>query len=256
MWKAIAASIRGSSHEDSGAPCQDASGFSVIHDPQGNRLVIAVADGAGSSARSDEGAKTAVHAAMEAISKRSSLGHLSCVVSGESAVREAVAEARQALEDLANSPADLGDFACTLLVVVAGPAWWASAHIGDGGVVVELAEGMQVASWPQQGRYANETNFLTGEHWEGHVRANSESAAPTSVVVFTDGLQHLVLDYQTRQPEPRFVRPLARAVRDSTDSAVLHEQLSEFLRSERIRERTDDDVTLVVAVVEVVGATE
>ncbi|HEX2204420.1 MAG TPA: protein phosphatase 2C domain-containing protein, partial [Longimicrobium sp.] len=63
-WHVLAASVRGTSHERSGTPCQDAHGWVVT---PGGALAAAVSDGAGSSPRSDEGARWAVDAALRTL---------------------------------------------------------------------------------------------------------------------------------------------------------------------------------------------
>ena len=52
-WRALGASVRGTSHEKTGQPCQDAHCLELL--PDGS-LVAAVADGAGSAALGEVGA--------------------------------------------------------------------------------------------------------------------------------------------------------------------------------------------------------
>jgi hypothetical protein len=53
MWQVIGASTQGTSHIRVGSPCQDAHGHHVLE----NCVIAVVADGLGSAAKSDEGAK-------------------------------------------------------------------------------------------------------------------------------------------------------------------------------------------------------
>ena len=53
-WQATAASVRGTSHEKTGQPCQDAHRWEIL---PGAILVAAVADGAGSASLGDMGAQ-------------------------------------------------------------------------------------------------------------------------------------------------------------------------------------------------------
>ena len=64
VWKAVAASVAGTSHARTKQPCQDASYCRVV---DGNTLIGAVADGAGSARLGGEGAQVAARAAVEAI---------------------------------------------------------------------------------------------------------------------------------------------------------------------------------------------
>src|SRR5688572_17030964 len=57
IWRVVAASVRGTGHEKTNLPCQDAHGWEDI---EGGWLVAAVADGAGSAPLAQEGAEVAV----------------------------------------------------------------------------------------------------------------------------------------------------------------------------------------------------
>jgi hypothetical protein len=59
----------------------------------------------------------------------------------------------------------------------------------------------------------------------------------------TDGLQLVAFDLSTGMPHAPFFTPFFAFAAGDGDA----EQLAEFLGSERVGERTDDDVTLVVA---------
>ena len=60
-------SVRGPMHYENGLPCQDASAFDIIHP---HSVVIAVADGLGSAARSDVGAEAAVRGGCAYLRRR------------------------------------------------------------------------------------------------------------------------------------------------------------------------------------------
>ncbi len=65
-WRCAYASVTGSSHERTGTPCQDAGLCRVVRSPGGASILLAVAsDGAGSAARSADGARLAVDLFME-----------------------------------------------------------------------------------------------------------------------------------------------------------------------------------------------
>jgi serine/threonine protein phosphatase PrpC len=65
-WRVLGASVVGVSHVAHGTPCQDAHAHRLL---PGGLLAVAVADGAGSASRSDEGAKAAVEAALDALER-------------------------------------------------------------------------------------------------------------------------------------------------------------------------------------------
>jgi hypothetical protein len=64
----------------------------------------------------------------------------------------------------------------------------------------------------------------------------------------TDGLQRLALDFTARTPHLPFFQPLFAALRAAPDVESLAGPFREFLDSQRINERTDDDKTLVLAI--------
>ena len=67
------------------------------------------------------------------------------------------------------------------------------------------------------------------------------------VAVISDGLQMLALKMPRGVPHEPFFSPLFRFVAEVDDEAVAAEQLESFLRSQRVRDRTDDDLTLLLA---------
>ncbi len=71
-WRVRGASIQGYGHLRDGLPCQDAYRHRAVPVavPEGDVHVLAVADGAGSRARSAEGAAMAVGMATELLSAR------------------------------------------------------------------------------------------------------------------------------------------------------------------------------------------
>lgn len=138
------------------------------------------------------------------------------------------------------------DLASTLLLAVLAPRFTWIVQVGDGAVVGMLpgVDSPQLACWPQQGEYANQTHFVADADAQPVV---VRWPASDALAVLTDGLQHLALYSATRSAHPGFFAPLWQALR-AHDPARLAPQLSAWLASAAIAERTDDDVTLVLAV--------
>ena len=100
-----------------------------------------------------------------------------------------------------------------------------------------------VLSWPAQGDYANETDFLTSDDGLARVRYSYDLPPIDAVALFTDGLQHLLLDYRTQTAHlPFFDRALAR-LHDpqSVGDHAASDALAQYLASEPVRARADDD---------------
>lgn len=203
------ATVAGPLHIERGIVCQDAHACKALGEKM---LAIAVADGLGSARRSDLGAKTAVSAAMRMLAGR--LAAESEELSEEEAahlVRATAQSARTALESLAGEEGDeLRTFACTLIVILASEASVVVAHIGDGGVVAAMADGLKVVSSPGAAEYANEVVPLTSEHWESALRVSYCREDISCLAAFTDGCQRAALRRVAKVREESFA-PISNA---------------------------------------------
>ncbi len=247
VWQVVAASVTGASHEKAELPCQDAHCWRELPD---GYLAIAVADGAGSAALADVGAIVAARAAVDCVAERSK--NLAGADSAEEARQIATAALRAAHaaveSEAAAREADIRELATTLIVVVAGPNRVAAAQVGDGAVVVAGANGrLRALTRPPEGEYANETIFLISPTALETVQVETWSVPVTHVAVFSDGLQRLALNLPKGTPHAPFFAPLFRFVATAADGAEATQQLYTFLKSPRITERADDDLTLLLA---------
>jgi len=248
-WRVVAASVTGACHAKTASPCQDAHHWAQLPD---GVVVAAVADGAGTAALGEVGAALAARTAVEIM--RSSLA--ACGLPGcddEQPWREllmvAVRAARQAVEALAaQRKAAVRDLATTLVLVVAAPQMVAAAQIGDGAIV--LGDGMGeliTLTVPKSGEYINETMFLVSPGALDQMQVALWRGVPAHVAAFTDGLQMVALKLPEGTPHAPFFDPLFRFVANATEEAEARGKLVDFLSSPRIRERTDDDLTLLLA---------
>ena len=233
-WRAMAASVVGSGHRVRDIGCEDASAVVVTDD---GTLLVAVADGAGSARLAAEGSHRAVDAAMSALGAGLEL----CDV---------LAEARRALEPTAEESDDgvaFGDRATTLLVVRASTRSGEieTAQVGDGALVVRSEGGLEVLAADVKGEYLNETCFLTSDRWAEEARVSRRPLEGVDgLAALTDGLQLVALDLATGAPHAPFFAPFFDFVATNGEVAALEN----FLGSDRVAERTDDDVTLAIAV--------
>src|SRR6476646_5950175 len=209
-WRVLGASVAGSSHRRSGRGCEDTHAYRPL--PNGS-LLLAAADGAGSAARSAEGAAVAVRAALDG-------AEAALVASGQpdhdlawrALLEAALRAARAALESLteasgvgppgslaaASIPSGLGDFATTLLLAVVTEHWLAAVQVGDGAIVLWAADDeltMLTEPRPGDAEYLNETTFVTSpEYLEQAQFAVQQRDAPRGLALLTDGLQLLALN--------------------------------------------------------------
>jgi hypothetical protein len=226
----VCASVAGSSHRARGEPGQDAV---LVRSMRDGAVVVAVADGAGSAPLAAEGSTLAVAAAVAAVE----MGF---------ALEDAFAVAHEALGD---DDAARASRATTLLVAVLDDDAAHVAQVGDGFVVVQRGDVLDVAVPAPPREYLNETTFLSSARWEDELRVDVlDGDGVDAVALSTDGLQLVALDLAQQgggAPHPGFFQPLLAwaAGEDPSD-----DELEAFLASERVAERTDDDVTLALVV--------
>ena len=232
-WRVFGESVVGVAHERVGDECEDHHRIGCTAD---GKLVVAVADGAGSAECGGLGAATAVEGALAAAAASS----MSC----RETVRASMVAARAAVERAATG-SRLDRFATTLILLVADSAGFAIGQVGDGFAVAVDPSGLALGfSTPQRGEFANDTAFLTGAAPHEIERVDEWSGPVAGVAVLSDGLQRLALQLPAATPHGPFFDRIFR-LRELADDAIAA-QLSGFLRSSRVRERTVDDLTLVV----------
>jgi hypothetical protein len=246
-WRVIAASVCGTRHERKGQPCQDTHCWHVLPE---RVLAAAIADGAGSAPLGEVGAAVAARAGMEAI-----VTHVAQPwwpehdKHWELLLRDALKAARTAIEVEATArEVAMSDLATTLILVAATPEGISAAQVGDGAVVVSKSEGSIIAlTSPEGGDYVNETTFLSASTALDTAQVIMWRGGIAHVAVFSDGLQLLALKMPGGVPHVPFFSPLFRFAASATDKERAQEQLMTFLRSPRVRQYVDDDLTLLLA---------
>jgi hypothetical protein len=239
MWKLVYGSVRGTSHVQSGQPCQDHCAGSVV----GTVVVAACSDGAGSAELSHLGSGCAVERLLDEATQ--SLGD---IAPGREAIEAWVDAVRaRVLEEASAKGVPPRQMACTLLGAVVGDAWGAFVQIGDGAIVFDGEAGYELAFWPDNGEYANTTRFLTDEDYREHLRIEIVDRRVSELALLTDGLQMLALDFALGRVHSPFFAPLFRTVRNGPAEDMLRASLVEFMDSNRVNDRTDDDKTLLLA---------
>ncbi|MHC1740057.1 MAG: PP2C family serine/threonine-protein phosphatase [Anaerolineaceae bacterium] len=246
IWKSTGVSVIGTSHVKIGKPCQDSHAIQSLNN---GCLIGVVADGLGSAEKSEIGSKLAVQTAMAVLGA----GLIVCIPESDEAwqalLSKAFFEARAALEaEAANLKLELRDLGTTLICFIAANGNIAIGQIGDGAVVVQFTNGtLATVSSPQRGEFANETVPLTMDNALQRVCYHVQPAQIKNIAAFSDGLQNLALVTATYEPFAPFFTPLFDYLAATADTAVMPAKLQDFLSSERICGRTDDDKTLLLA---------
>jgi hypothetical protein len=246
-WRVFAAAAVGSGHLEAGLPCQDA----FAHARAGEVLAAAVCDGAGSASHSQVGSARFAQALVTALAARVEAGEDLCGADPAplaDAAQLAVSAERSALRALADEQGlELNAFAATLVAALLGPDGGWFLHVGDGVGVAEDADGATLAlSLPENGEYANETWFLTGEEWNGHLRLTAIPAGVATLALMSDGAAPFVMAKGNDALFRPFVDPVVRFLASGDEDAG-SAGLAATLGDARTHAITGDDKTLLVA---------
>jgi hypothetical protein len=144
------------------------------------------------------------------------------------------------------------EYACTFVAAIIDMEQSVFAQIGDGGIVIldsEIEDSYKTVFWPQQGEFANQTNFLTDAKAEANLMFKTIGRTVKEIAVFTDGMQSLVLNEEIKNAHGLFFKPIFAALRkaEAGCAEALQNGMVDYLMSSRVTERTDDDKTLIFA---------
>lgn len=248
-WRVVAASEIGTSHVANGSACEDSCWAQADVLPTGQPLLsIFVSDGAGSAAKGGEGAELAIQAAADFVAKKLKQGEFGL---SDALATELVTFVRERIYGKAEADSlKARDFACTFLGLLSSPMGTLVLQIGDGGVVLDVGAGLELAVVPMGGEYANMTHFVTDEDAISVLVTKTYVDPALRVAAFSDGLQRLALNMAANTPHEPFFAPffsgLAKATPEQEDQ--LQAALVRFLGGAAVNERTDDDKTLALAV--------
>jgi serine/threonine protein phosphatase PrpC len=252
-WRVAVATAAGASHSRDNTPNQDAVAHRLVEVGHGQVVVVAVADGAGSAPRSDEGSQIAVEAAVATIVD--SINKRPAAVFGErqaeSLARDAIKQAKIEVERYGrrhNVPAR--ELASTLIVAFASDELVTAAQVGDGAVIAfdSRAGAAITLCAAHTGEYANETTFITSRT-RPHKIADVGHASGydyDALALITDGLQNLALKMPEREAFMGFWNPMLNDLAQSADTEAVSERLHSFISSGRVQSRTSDDVTIAI----------
>jgi hypothetical protein len=252
-WKITGSSVTGRSHADRGESGQDRHRAGCVRIGDNEYFIGIVADGAGSTTNGGQGAEIACGCMYSRITEAlRTTADLSCITDGE--IRDWIGASRAAIAaEAVAKERRIKDYACTLLGAVAGQGHTIFFQIGDGAIVVSAGGGeYETIFWPEQGEYANVTFFATDDQFADHLNIRHFPKTPGEIALFTDGIQTLALSFAQKKAHAGFFRPLFAALREHPEGGFLDfsEHLNAFLTRDDVSARSDDDKTLVLAVLE------
>ncbi|NOZ39956.1 MAG: protein phosphatase 2C domain-containing protein [Planctomycetes bacterium] len=255
MWKHVAQSLPGPSHEAAGSVCQDSHLVRLLGNDDASdsdngateTIFACVADGAGSADHSDVGSALTCQAIANSAEQ-----YLESHGSFRRLQLDHVLSWFENLHEKLRSAADLHgcnfrELATTLCAAILSPEGSFFFQIGDGAITACNNGVYGVVFWPQSGEYANVTNFVTSDRFKYHFEFQATTSKISEIAIFTDGIERLALNFESRTPHLPFFQPLFQAVRSSTPGDHLAADLGKFLQSESVKNRSDDDKTLILA---------
>lgn len=141
----------------------------------------------------------------------------------------------------------VNDLACTLLVFVATPEWVAAMQIGDGFIVMRSQESeYKLLFHPDKGEFVNETTFITSTNALKEMQVKVITEKQEFICASTDGLEKVAIRLSDWEPFSPFFKPLEEYLHELVSEEEEDKYLMEFLNSERLNSRIDDDKTLLL----------
>ncbi|MGL5510695.1 MAG: PP2C family serine/threonine-protein phosphatase, partial [Microcoleaceae cyanobacterium] len=170
------------------------------------------------------------------------LGWQNLLLDALRAAQGAIAQTAEKLE------VELRELATTLILVIATPELVIGGQVGDGASVIGDRHGQIISlTMPDSGEHINETTFLIEENALEHIKIEIWHGQAKNLAIFSDGLQMLALKMPMATPHQPFFQPLFKFLQQVTDMEEANQQLEGFLRSPKVTERADDDLTLLLA---------
>lgn len=249
-WRIAFASAAGTSHLKLNKGCDDSCRAEILTTEESETAVLCVADGAGSAGRSAEGAQEVCNCFLRICETVCKSGGAFSGATEHTIREDWISQLRNALVNKAcDEGAELKDFATTFLGAVLADDHCIFLQIGDGAIVaseVQTPEDYTVICWPQHGEYANTTSFITDIDAVAVAHVTILQRAIARVIIFSDGMERLLLDFTNHCAAPRPINQLIGPLL-TTPQVNLNEGLRSFLESSSVNDRTDDDKSLVLA---------
>ncbi len=250
-WRYANASVIGQAHLNQETDCQDRLLLRTIERDEGEILIAVIADGAGSTSEGGRGAEVACETFVGQIAEFLNSGNASVKSLNADFGRFWISHFQQQITELAReSRKEVREFASTLVGAVVGAESTVFYQVGDGGAVFSLngaSESYRFGIEPEDAEYVNMTNFLTDENAAECLRFVLIEEAVEDLILFSDGIYAVAVDYQKNKPHEPFLMPMIAPLRNGNAVNGLNEKLDNFLASPKLNEKTDDDKTIILA---------
>lgn len=251
-WRIAHASAAGAAHLAQNTECQDRYLCRTIDTREGEILIAAVADGAGSTSSGQIGAETACRLFADEAEDFLKTRDASLRSLNADFGRYWLTFFQKTIAEIAaDEEKPVRDYASTFVAAIVGETSAAFFQVGDGAAVYAAAEDAENYVFgidPIETEYANITHFLTDAAADANLRFNFVEKAIENLILFSDGVFPVAVDYKTNQPHAPFLRPMIAPLKNGrTTPEDLNAKLENFLASPKINEKTDDDKTIILA---------
>lgn len=247
VWRHIAQSVQGLHHSADGIPCQDHCLVRLFGDEPDSALVACVADGAGYSPHSDIGSALACESIVQSAAAHFETKRTFANLEAGDVLQWCDTARDKIYHCAERDQRQPRDYATTLCAAVVSDRRSVFFQVGDGAIVVRKNAVCGVVFWPQSGEYINTTTFLTSAEYRDRLAVATTAAGFSDVALFTDGIERLALKFDSLTPHLPFFQPLFGALRAASNVEALAGDLGRLLQSDSVRNKTDDDKTLVLA---------
>ena len=247
-WNAIGSNVIGTSHLKLGSECEDSYIYKEIVNGDSSILICVLSDGAGSA----KYAKLASQITCDVFVTEISSQILSGIELNSTHIYKVCEQLYDTLKELAKEKeVSINEFSCTLVGTIVFEHRYYFFQIGDGAIIYKSENDFYVLfRWPDNGEFLNTTNFLIQDPNLGSLQILESYNSVDEFAIFSDGLQNLALVNQDRSVyQPFFLRlfPKLRLARNEEQLLSINRALENYLSSDLINERTDDDKTLILA---------
>ncbi len=250
-WRYANASVVGQAHLNQQTDCQDRLLLRAIERGEDEILIAVISDGAGSAAEGARGAQIACETFVGQISGFLGSGNASVKSLNADFGKHWISYFQQQIAEIAReSKKDIREFASTLVGAVIGATAAVFYQIGDGGAVYSVSgepESYRFGIEPEDAEYVNMTDFITDETAAECLRFVLIEEAIEDLILFSDGIYAVAVDYQKNKPHEPFLMPMIAPLRNGSTINGLNEKLETFLSSPKLNEKTDDDKTIILA---------
>ena len=250
-WRFAHASVVGLSHLNNDTNCQDRFACESFRINDDEILVVAVADGAGSTSEGEVGAEIACVTFVNQVKAFLETPNVTVDSFNEDFALYWIKYFQTKIAKKASEKKkEFREFASTFVGVIVGKEDAIFYQVGDGGAVFSVSgkqKSYQFGVEPSDSEYVNMTEFLTDDNALESLRFAKVEEAIEDVILFSDGIYSVAVDYQNNSPHEPFLIPMIAPLRNDLEANGLNEKLESFLASPKLNEKTDDDKTIVLA---------